>query len=763
MSETQKYTAPKAVYKPGELDSTRKNIGQISPEEARRMANLLGGEVGVEQVPEFAPIKRTVYDKSARPSTAPINRSSAGGSDKNASSKRRGKSLGNSSAEGEKKEKPSVLPVITKKEQGYFDRLMASSEYKIKRNRSLFAILFSMGKNQDKVAPEFVSVRLLNHVSRMDKFFAAVTNLVNTAESDFRLKVQTYETDKYKFFRFASTFSMVKIKNMQKELAANPENVTVSDMVPFIKEIYRPLLKIFYLGEERIITFIKEALTEISSGRKSVQSKLMPLVKEASAEWIYVYHQVIKGLYPLLMRMCSTEMQPFARFFNKNTSKILEFLGLTKFDLILPDADPKEAEKKEAERIKEEEKQAKAKKEGKDLDEEEVEEVKDADGTHSKRRRPFPAAIQQSLKTLEMIFPDAGWQNLGNGTDMFPYFQPLYKFSDGYNLLSIENPMQVTIALLRILEDFFQGVRNIHFLDNYGGEDKKGSDSFFDIFADWSAYQEIVFERDYLPTMKEIVNHVSTQSDFISTPYARKQIASVLWETRTMFLPFLNYDYFFMEKEIRTSPYKPLPRRVDFLKDKITEILQACDEERKACAIQGRPFSTEHIGIDNIMRPYSFAMENVVSRRLNVLISQKNRSNLTLLKYTYSVLLVLHWWISDPKSPAYEMSTLVPYRTNVDGTLLFSVPTRTDLNSVFTRSVKMRQAELMSKSESAAGNAPSATASNQKAAPAASAQQATKPVRTGPEPSALKMATDAIKISDVNSTKDLPDLDAVGD
>jgi hypothetical protein len=38
-----------AVYEPGELDRVRRNLGEVDKEEAKRIAALLGGEVGVER------------------------------------------------------------------------------------------------------------------------------------------------------------------------------------------------------------------------------------------------------------------------------------------------------------------------------------------------------------------------------------------------------------------------------------------------------------------------------------------------------------------------------------------------------------------------------------------------------------------------------------------------------------------------------------------------------------------------------------------
>jgi hypothetical protein len=39
----------RAIYEPGELDKVRKKLGSLDPQEARRMAQVLGGEVGYEK------------------------------------------------------------------------------------------------------------------------------------------------------------------------------------------------------------------------------------------------------------------------------------------------------------------------------------------------------------------------------------------------------------------------------------------------------------------------------------------------------------------------------------------------------------------------------------------------------------------------------------------------------------------------------------------------------------------------------------------
>ena len=48
-----------------------------------------------------------------------------------------------------------------------------------------------------------------------------------------------------------------------------------------------------------------------------------------------------------------------------------------------------------------------------------------------------------------------GFDKLDEHPDMYPYFQPLYNFDDGFNVLSPENPIQVIMVLQHIIEDCF--------------------------------------------------------------------------------------------------------------------------------------------------------------------------------------------------------------------------------------------------------------------------------------------------------------------
>ena len=106
--------------------------------------------------------------------------------------------------------------------------------------------------------------------------------------------------------------------------------------------------------------------------------------------------------------------------------------------------------------------------------------------------------VDAGIKLLERLFPDAGFSRLDSMPDLYPYFQPIYEFRDGYNLLSPQNPMQVVVTLLRIIEDLLQGCRNIVFTEEDDGSQfnsNKRTDKLSVALNEWTVYREELFEK----------------------------------------------------------------------------------------------------------------------------------------------------------------------------------------------------------------------------------------------------------------------------
>ena len=124
----------KAIYEPGTLDQTRKNIGAIDAEEAKRMTKILGGEIFTEK---SAPI-----DMSKMPKQPIKQHAAAAGPAPRASAKssRPGAESAQPQAQAApmKQARTSSLPNIPARTQQYIDRLMMSPEYHIKANYGVF-------------------------------------------------------------------------------------------------------------------------------------------------------------------------------------------------------------------------------------------------------------------------------------------------------------------------------------------------------------------------------------------------------------------------------------------------------------------------------------------------------------------------------------------------------------------------------------------------------------------------------------------------
>lgn len=670
MSEVkEKKSKPKAIYEPGELDKVRQNLGEISPEEAMRVAEMLGGEIGVEKTPQFDNFSknRGVYIKVKQDKPIPV----------------RTQTVQSNYQPVDIVQKALTLPNISPKDKSTIDKMMSSSEYKIKRPQTFLNFLLSLGKLPDRVSEGFISVKLLNYIGHIQKFTSCVKRLMAASSETYREKIKTIFSAKYKMLNYVTKIDLSTTQELYKQLTKTPNQITVTRMIPFVKSIYKPLITIYFLGEERITSYIKTAYAEIAPDSKVPDETLLQYTKEACNEWIYINGQVIKGMYPLLLRMCGTEIVPYPKFFNAKISKILAFLNMTKFDLILPDDKP--IQKAELSSIKEnsEEKKDENQKKETSSDGKEKSEEKDSTETEiTENKDELSLAVSQGLDLLERIFPFAGWQNIGK-EDLFPYFQPLYQFNDGFNLISVENPMQVTIVLIRILEDFFQACRHINFNLDKDPEFEHYQDNLSDVFSEWTLYREVLFDKDYLSELKEYVNHIYTESNFKKLPYAKKKMSNMQWQIKNMFLPHLSFDLVFMERPNKDGTYKPLQLRVEYLKSIFSTLIARLEISPKD--VSGAP---------NILEKYLFDIPNVVSKRIDVLLGGKKSkgvTNLNLLKYTLSIICVLDWWINNENSPAYEIDNVIPYRiSQEDGSPIFSVPLRSDQNNLFIKSIKSR-------------------------------------------------------------------------
>ena len=638
-----------ADWAPGTLDKTRKNIGDISDKDAADMAKKLGGQVLYERTSSGVGSGTNKAGRIVRQTSGGSGGSSSSGSSSGGSS-----STGFSTSSGRRKKEE--LPVISKKAASTMDKLMMSAEYKIKPNYGMFNFIRSFQKNgMEKIVPEFYEYTIKQATEHMEGFITVIKTLIQIAPSTYKSKIASGTESKFKFLRNVAGWAMQPIKVEYINLQGLGEPLIVADLIPLIRQIYKPLITVYYYGNSKIPKLIKEIYSDEAAYPDSPKDKLSQYAKQAITEWLYIETEVIKKLYPLLMRMCSDSYEAYPAFFNAKVGEILKFVGLHKFDLLLPEKPKEPTPEEKKPKIAPPEKG-----------------IKDS-------------TVITGLKILDQMFPEAGFDRLDEHPDMYPYFQPLFHFKDGFNMLSPENPIQVICVLQHIIEDCFQGCRNIKF--PMPEDQKKGADNIIAVMDDWSAYREDTFEQLYCEPLCDLVNSVYSQPDFDKSHIGKKTITSLLWQTTYHYMPNFKFEQLLLEHPADESKYRPLFHRTDFARKFLTLVINECDQKaatKASCSL-----------IENPWEHYKFDIPNEVSKRLDVLLGAQNKTanttanNANLLKYTLCFMAVLDWWINNPGSPAYATEPMHIWRiSEADGKPQFSVPERKDQNKLFAERIR---------------------------------------------------------------------------
>lgn len=647
-----------ANWAPGTLDNTRKNIGDIDREEARLMAKKLGGEVMYERSNNSLAGSSKTGGKLVRAggtSSTPGGISAAS----SAGAARTSKPTGVPTAAQPKHKKNESLPNISKKVAIAFDKMMMSPEYKIKPNYGFFNFVRSWQKNgAEKLSPDFINYDVKAMIDHMEGFITVIKTLIQMAPSTYKAKIAADTEPKFKLLRMVAGWTMQTIRVEYVNITSAPQPWIVADMIPLVRAIYKNLITVYYYGNNKIPKLIKEIYTDECAYPEAPRDKLSGLAKHAITEWLYLDTEVIKKLYPLLMRMCCDSIEQYPGFFNAKVADILKFLGLHKFDLLLPEKPkPQEEVKKEAPKKPE-----------------------------PPQRGLKDQTVLTGLKLLEQLFPKAGFDKLEENPDLYPYFQPIFRYEDGFNVVSPKNPIQKIIVLQTIIEFCFQGCRNINF--TIEDEHKKDEgDTIFKVLDDWSAYREDVFGRLYCEPLLDLTNSIYSQPDFAKSHIGKRTITNLLWQNTYHFMPMFKFDKLILEHPADDSKYKPLFNRTDFARKFLTTAVNQCDQAIKT---KGKVELLE-----NPWQHYKFDVQNEVSKRLDVLLGAQNHgpntnaTNANLLKYTLCFVAVLDWYINNQESPAYQTDPMDIYRiSEADGKPQFTIKERNDQNKLFAEAIK---------------------------------------------------------------------------
>ena len=648
---------PVARYEPGELERTRKNLGNIDKEEALKMIKTLGGEIGVEKSAPIdmskMPKKPKIYGSrmvDSRPLTTEFE----------------------SNNNYVKKSQPYSMPIIEQRVRTAIDDLMI--DYGIKSKANFITAFINWALNRkDILSYNFVTESLNLYVTNTIKFARIVQQLISNLPDTVKKNVDTSSTLYHKALKKINNFDTELISKLYDQVYKHASDTSIKSVQTLTKELFKFLYCFYFLGEGRVNIILKQLSTDICTKKTINQETIQNQIRESSSHCLFIFQQVYKGMYPVLLRLCCKEVTPYATFYTAESSSILKFLELTKFDILFPEKDPSEQEKKEEP----------AKKTISPEEERELYEQKS-------RMELF----EKGITILDIMFPEAGWKSLAHMPDMYPYFEPLYDFTEGFDYISPQNPMQITAILIRILDDFFTGCRYISFTPDDQIQQLLGTKDVQALIDSWGQYLTVLFDRNYLSGLRQLVNSVDAKIDYTETQYGGRELSNLYWYAKNQFLPYLKFDLKFLDRPKSETMLRPLFRVVPNIRKAFEEIVKRA-EANFAQNPSGANDNSE-IGAIKLWNHYHFPMPNMISRRLDVLLGGKNSpktNNLNLLKYTACVLSVLDWWLNDMNSPAYTKNAECPFRKDVDGHPKFTTPVMSNVDSLFAKHIRSRKKE----------------------------------------------------------------------
>jgi hypothetical protein len=691
-----------AIYAPGELSRVREKLGVTDVAEAKRMAQVLGGEVGTERSPE--------PEKSAKKSGSrmPIETVDKG---------KRGRRIDVAENDEDNKsslfkmrfsgpypgDDPTVPARLSYGERVKIDKYAGQVVFEIKTSIQVLTSIFSFFKEPvDYVNPRFVIKRMNEYYSKIEKLVTSTRNLFpkNNIKRNNQLKRASIFV-----YKVIDTLREWDIEQLAKNIAsiqAHPRTAKVTDFAETLRGIYRPMFIIEELSIDHLKTAFKLVykILYIESPMEA-KEKYQTVIRNIIVSLVDIRKIVHFGLYPLLMKLISDRYIPYERFFIERHRRFMAFLNITEAAQFNPaDLEPQQIESMDVETLQKnlsekeaEEKEQNASGEG-DAAAENEENPNDPKVIERKAKEEAEKSEQKALErgraALETLFPKAGWDKLEEFPDFYPYFANLYSMRNGYELISHTDPLQQISVLLHILDDFFISLRYMSFgiITGSDGSPVRVAEELGEIFNNWRAYIEDSFSKDYLPRLNEYCRMLENSEDARGTPYARKTINELHWIKRLYFLPYYKFEAIgpppFPKQDI--IPIYGLVRKI---RKNLTGVAKGIEQGVRA---GGAATKTPCEGINNPWEKYNFQVPNPISKRLDMLLAPEKRNNANLIFFTLSVATVLDYIINNENSWAYEDRPGPLFRSVKDEGIIpvFGVDEKLDADQIFRNSLKKK-------------------------------------------------------------------------
>ena len=695
-----------AIYEPGELDRVRQKLG-VDNDEAKRMAQLLGGEVGTEKKAELEKNAKNTRRETVEVIVKGRNRRASYNSGNDDDLIDDGKSGGKN--EIYPGDDPAAQLKLGYLERVKMDQYAGQAIFDLKSPMQVFASIFSFFRTPiDYVSPRFVTKRMNEYFNKLEKLVVVTRNLFPKNDIKRNNQLKRASPLSLKVLDVIRGWNLELIARNISELQAHPRSVVVTDFTHIIREFFKPLCILEDLKTDDIKTVFRLVYKILYiESPMDAKTKYQDIIRSVIVSFTDVRRDVHFGLYPLLMKLISDRYIPYERFFIERRRRFMALLNVAPADqLNSADLNPQLIENIDVEALQqemeEEQEQAEAGEENAAdentvIDEDEIPVINEdpndpavaARRTKEDLEKADKKAFDQGLATLETLFPKAGWDKLAEFPDLFPYFSSVFNLRHGYELIAPTDPLLQIAILMHIIEDVFYAMRFITFgtITGPDGAPEKIHEEMSEMIHNWRSFIDNSFIKGYLPRLTEYCRMLENSAEARNSVYAKKSLNELHWLKRLYFVPFYKFESLgpppFQKQDV-SSIYTYTKKLRKYLTAVATGI-------ENGVYAGGMSAKAPCDGINNPWVHYNFQVPNSISKRLGLMLPPERRINATLVFFSLAAVTVLDYIMNNEDSWAYYESRPGPiFRSQNDEGIIpqFGVDEKLDADKIFRESLK---------------------------------------------------------------------------
>jgi GGDEF domain-containing protein len=614
---------PPERYDPGELDRTRRNLGDLSPDQAREMASLFGGEVGVERIsPEMEEKYRRLSMLNRRFSDPSLL-------------------LPPQEQRVRGKERASAAGI--RRRPGYLDRVRnnfraAAPEFRIipriQAYRSLVSFFLPV---KETLHPRFIT-------SGEDIFYHSLERVVLALRSlsAINRREEVPSLKDYRSLRIIAVLRDWDIETIHRELSVlqrSPRNQPLAAAARLCRALYRPFFQLIDLDPSSHLMPAVKRLFDLDMMAYPADSTEAARIKRMGStlrnELMHLFTDVRRRCSPLITGLADLPYAPYPEFFSYFRPRILEFLSLGEEEILPLQAEDLLIEPSEGEVH---------------VGEEEIEEEGD---TPDEEPPPIPEKADSALDFLVKLFPQSGFEDIARCPDLFSYFKSIVSFPKNTDLLHPENPVHQIAVLLALIQELLYGFRQVIF-----GEliDEEGSAKEIQGAADahvgvWHRLLDEVVCGRLLIDLVDYCRQIERSADYRYSEAGMRQENSIMLRISRTLLPYLSVPAI---RGRQIADERSLPR----LPVEAAEFHQLLEDALRLAPDGRKP------AIKNPHAPFRFEIENYVSLRFRAYLQRQGlpQDNRHLIQHISLLLSLLDYLVNDPASHFYRSDHFPLYR-----------------------------------------------------------------------------------------------------